>query len=229
MKTSRHLYNIPILEENSTNFQTWKYQICTVLNIHELLNIAEGKEQCPLQILVTGTGNNATKAHATQIEKIEDWDHQNKEVKAQITLTLSDEPLSEMIHAGSAANAWDKLNYWYEGQGYQTIAQLIGEIFCTTFTNNSPLKLQINTIHYKAHILQTLNHSLTDSLVAIAIIHSLPKTYSTLKTILLSTPEDKLSSDTIINHILVEEKSQQSQSTSQTTFIAYLGKGKWKA
>ena len=109
------------------------------------------------------------------------------------------------------------------------IAQLIGEIFHTTFTNNSPLKLQMNTIRHKAHILQTLNHSLTDSLVAIAIIHSLPETYSTLKTILLSTPENKLSSNAIINHILVEEKSQKSQSTSQTAFVAYLGKGKGKA
>jgi len=65
--------------------------------------------------------------------------------------------------------------------------------------------------------------------MAVAIIHSLPETYSTLKTILLSTPEDKLSSNAIINHILVEEKSQQSQLTSQTAFIAHLGKGKGKA
>ena len=86
----------------------------------------------------------------------------------------------------------------------------------------------MNTIHHKAHILQTFNHSLTDSLVAIAIIYSLPKTYSTLKTILLSTPKDKLSSNTIINHILVEEKSQKSQSSSQTTFVAHLGKEKGK-
>ena len=88
------------------------------------------------------------------------------------------------------------------------IAQLIGEIFHTTFMNNSLLEPQMNTICHKAYIFQTLNHSLTDSLVAVAIIHSLPETYSTLKTILLSTPEDKLSSDTIINYILVEEKSQ---------------------
>jgi len=65
--------------------------------------------------------------------------------------------------------------------------------------------------------------------VAVAIIYSLPETYSTLKTILLSTPEDKLSSNAIINHILVEEKSQKSQSTSQTAFVAHLGKGKGKA
>ena len=66
---------------------------------------------------------------------------------------------------------------------------------------------QIEKIKDWDHILQTLNHSLTDFLVAIAIIHFLPKTYSTLQTILLSTPEDKLSSNVIINHILVEEKS----------------------
>ena len=50
-------------------------------------------------------GNNATKAHTAQIEKIEDWDHRNKEIKAQITLTLSDEPLSGVIHAGSTTDA----------------------------------------------------------------------------------------------------------------------------
>jgi len=65
MKTSSCLYNILILEENGTNFQTWKYWICTVLNIHGLLNIVEGKEQCPSQILVTGMNDNAAKAHIT--------------------------------------------------------------------------------------------------------------------------------------------------------------------
>ena len=115
MKTSSHLYDISILKENGTNFQTWKYRICTILNIHGLLNIAEGKKQCPSLILVTGLGNDTAKAHATQIKKIEDWDCHNKEVKAQITLTLSDESLSGVIHIGSAADAWDKLNHQYKG------------------------------------------------------------------------------------------------------------------
>ena len=142
MKTSGHLYDIPILKENGTNFQTWKYWICTVLNICGLLNIAEGKEQHPSQILVTGTSDNTAKAHSAQIEKIKDWDCHNKETKAQITLILSDKPLSGVIHAGSATDAWDKLNCRYEGWGHQTIAQLIDEIFHTTFMNDSPLKPQ---------------------------------------------------------------------------------------
>jgi len=110
IKTSSCLYDIPILEENGTNFQMWKYRICTVLDICGLLNIAEGKEQCPSQILVTGMGDDAAKAHTAKIEKIENWDRCNKEAKVQITLTLSDEPLSGVIHAVSAADAWDKLN-----------------------------------------------------------------------------------------------------------------------
>ena len=86
----------------------------------------------------------------------------------------------------------------------------------------------MNTICYKTYILQILNHTLTNSLIAIAIIYSLSKTYSILKTIQLSTSEDKLSTDGIINHILMEEKSQSSQSTSQNMFITYLGKKKGK-
>jgi len=68
--------------------------------------------------------------------------------------------------------------------------------------NDSPFELQMNIICYKAHIFQTLNHALTNSLIAVVIIHSLSETYSTSKTILLSTPEDKLSTDAIINYIL---------------------------
>ena len=106
-KTSSHLYDISILKENGTNFQMWKYWICTVLDIHGLLNIAERKEQCSSQILVTGTGNNAAKAHAAEIEKIEDWDHRN---------------FSGVIYTKSAADAWNKLNHRYEGRGHQMIA-----------------------------------------------------------------------------------------------------------
>jgi len=60
-KSSSRLYNIPILEENGTNFQTQKYQIQTVLNIQGLLKIAEGKEQCSEPIMIIGTDESANK------------------------------------------------------------------------------------------------------------------------------------------------------------------------
>ena len=64
--------------------------------------------------MVTGTDESANKQYITHVEKTENWDYHNKETKAQITLTLSDKPLNGVIHARSAGNAWNKLNYCYE-------------------------------------------------------------------------------------------------------------------
>lgn len=77
----------------------------------------------------------------------------------------------------------------------------------------------MNTIHHRTYILQTLNHGLTNSLIAIVMIYSLSEPCFTLKTILLSTSEDKLSFDAII---LVKERSQSFHSTFQTTVVATL-------
>ena len=54
----------------------------------------------------------------------------------------------------------------------------------------------------------SLGLKLEDALVAIAIVLSLPESYSTLRTILMST-EDKLLPDPVIAQILIEEKSQK--------------------
>ena len=72
------------------------------------------QEQCSEPIMVTGTDESANKQYITHVEKTENWDYHNKETKAQITLTLSDKPLNGVIHARSAGNAWNKLNYCYE-------------------------------------------------------------------------------------------------------------------
>ena len=54
--------------------------------------------------------------------------------------------------------------------------------------------------------LHRLGLKLEDALVTIAIVLLLPESYSTLRTILMST-EDKLLPDSIISQILIEEKS----------------------
>lgn len=60
--------------------------------------------------MVIGTDESTVKQHTTYTEKTEDWDHHNKETKAQITLTLNNEPLRRVIHTGSATDGWNKLN-----------------------------------------------------------------------------------------------------------------------
>lgn len=85
---------------------------------------------------------------------------------------------------------------------------LIGELFRGTLSDDQPMETQLNSMRQKAHILSSLGQPLDDSLVAIAMVISLPQSYSTLRTILMSS-NDKLTAETVIAQVLVEEKSRQ--------------------
>jgi len=190
-QASSRLYDISSLENDGSNFQTWKYRIKTILDIRGLWEIVSGAEAKP-------DGKDAA--------QLADWELRDKEARAQITLTLKDEPLSGVLHATMAAEIWKKLNERYEGQGKQTIAFLIGKLFRGTLLDDSAMETQLNAMHQKAYILSTLGQTLDDTLVATAMVISLPPSYSTLHTILMST-SDKLSINTVIAQVLVEEKS----------------------
>lgn len=141
---SNHLYNIPSLENDAANFQTWKFQIETVLDIQGLWSIVNGTNMCPTD---------------TQSEEYTRWKRLDKEAKAQICLTLKDEPLNGVLHVSTSKKTWDKLCERYEGKGKQTQADLIGELFCNTFSDNLPLEPQLNAMRHKAHVLTSLGVS----------------------------------------------------------------------
>ena len=83
---SNRLYDIPSLENDAANFQTWKFRITTVLDIRGLLSIVDGTHQCP-------AASNA-KEHAR-------WQKLDKEARAQICLMLKDEPLNGVLHVAT--------------------------------------------------------------------------------------------------------------------------------
>ena len=167
---SNRLYNIPSLEDDAANFQTWKYRIETVLDIRGLLPIVDGSLTCPT---VTSPPS----------EELTRWLRMDKEAKAQICLTLKDEPLNGVLHIATSKEVWERLCSCYEGKGKQTQAYLIGEIFRSTFTDESPLEPQLNALRHKAHILTSLGLKLEDLLIAIAMVISLPESYSILRMI----------------------------------------------
>ena len=208
---SNHLYNIPSLENSATNFQMWKFQILTVLDIRGLLPIIDGTSQCPTN---------------TQSDDYMKWKWLDKEAKAQICLTLKDEPLNGVLHAKMSKEVWGKLCEHYEGKGKQTVTYLIGVLFWMTFTDESPLEPQLNAMRHKAHVLSSLGLKLEDALIVIAMVISLPESYSTLRMILMST-EDKILPDSVIAQVLIEEKSCKN-TTAQTALLAHSGKGKGK-
>ncbi|EIW54273.1 uncharacterized protein TRAVEDRAFT_132994, partial [Trametes versicolor FP-101664 SS1] len=83
--------------------------------------------------------------------------------------------------AKTSAEAWDKLLSRYEGKGKQTIATLIGELFRGTLSDDDSLETQLDAMQLKARLLEQLGQTLDDSLVAIAMVTSLPASYATLR------------------------------------------------
>ncbi|EMD30481.1 hypothetical protein CERSUDRAFT_40957, partial [Gelatoporia subvermispora B] len=81
----------------------------------------------------------------------------------------------------SAKVVWEKLRARYEGAGKQSIAQLISELFRSTLSDENALEPQLNAILQKSYILKSLGQTLNDSLVAVAMVISLPPSYDTLR------------------------------------------------
>ncbi|GBE88792.1 Retrovirus-related Pol polyprotein from transposon TNT 1-94 [Sparassis crispa] len=200
---SKCLYDVPFLESNGGNFQTWKYRTTTILRLRGLYSLIDGTEADP------GT--------VDTMKKVE-WDVRNNEALAQITLTLKDEPLNGVMYSMTAQDAWEKLNRRYEGRGKQTLAYLISDLFHSTLSDESPLKPQLNTMQQKAHILETLGLTLDDTLITIAMAISLPPSYSTLRTILMAS-DSKLTVEKVVNEVLSEEK-RRGEMTAASALIA---------
>ena len=196
-KASSRLFDIASLENDGSNFSTWRYRVKTVLEIRGLLPIVDGTEPRPVPT-----------TQDPKSTEIANWDSRDREAKAQITLTIKDEPLNGVMHATSSKEAWDKLNERYQGTGKQTIAYLIAELFRGTLDDQSPLGPQMDSIIQKGHIINTLGVSLDDQLIAIAIVISLPPSYETLKTILTSS-DDKLTTEKVTAQVLRQEKDRK--------------------
>jgi len=84
--------------------------------------------------------------------------------------------------------------------------------------DESPMETQLNTMCQKAYILSSLGQPLDDTLVAVAMVISLPVSYATLRMILMSS-SDRLTTETIIVQVLVEERQRQANN-SQSALIA---------
>jgi len=198
-------YDIPPLENDGSNFRAWKFRISTVLELRDLMGIVDGSVKCPDPIF-----DKNSNIVTNQVD-IDAWAHNNREAKAQIILSLEDEPLRGILHTTTASDAWDKLNERYEGKGLHTIVHLIQEIFHASFSDEMPMAPQLYEVRYKAHILKTLGEPISDAVIAYAMLLALPGSYSALRTFLSSSlatsGDSSLSTDTVITQVLNMERT----------------------
>jgi hypothetical protein len=210
------MFDIPFLDDSGSNFAFWRFRIRMVLELRDLWTLVDGSKAKPDE-----------KADATGYA---DWISKDREARAQITLTLKDEPLNSVLFATNAKDCWDKLMECYEGKGEQKIVYLIDEVFRSTISESKPLEPQINALICAANTISNLGLSLDDKLLAFALISSLPSSFSTLKTILSTTKPTDLTIKYVKSQVILDEQRRVRESGVGATayFVKAAKKGKKK-
>ena len=176
----------------------WKHRTKLVLQSRGLMGIVDGTEEKPKD---------------TDPDAVSDWNTRELDARVQIQLTLEEEQLSGVMSATTAKDTWDRILKRLQGEGKHSIALLIGELFCSTLSDENPLKTQLNAMLQLGYNLHALGQALDDSLIAIAMIISLPDSYSTLRSILMAT-DLKLTTEKVKTAILQEELLRKGGPTS---------------
>ena len=152
------MFNIPFLDDNGSNFAFWRFRVRMVLELRDLWHVVDGSK---------------TKPTTNTDPDYEDWISKDHKARAQITLTLKDEPLNSVLFSTNAKDCWDKLSERYEGKGEQKIVYLIDEVFQSTLSESEPLEPQINALIRAANTISNLGLTLDDKLLSFALISSL--------------------------------------------------------
>lgn len=103
-----------------------------------------------------------------------------------------------------------------------TVTHLIGKLFCGTLSDNSPLQPQLTEMKQKAMLIGSLGHKISKPLLAIVMLHLLPASNQTLRTIMFSMDTDKLTVETIVSKTHEEERGCK-HSESLTALAAKTG------
>jgi hypothetical protein len=119
---------------------------------------------------------------------------QKLEACALFQLILSDKPPSSILNATNTKETQDRLNLCYHGNSKQTVAFITGELSQHTFTNEKSFKPQLNTLLQQFFILALFGVKLSQSLIAVALLLSLPPFYKTIYSILMKSMDTLTSS-----------------------------------
>ena len=156
------------------------------------------------------------------MDALNDWNIRELDTRSQIQLTLEEEQLAGVISAKDAKETWDRILKRLQGEGKHSIALFIGELFRSTLSDENPLETQLNAMLQLGYNLHSLGQQLEDSLIAIAMIISLPDSYSTLRSILMAT-DLKLMTQSVKSSILQEEQLRRG-TTSAVALAAQVQK-----
>ncbi len=207
---SHTCYDIPILDDEVTEFVYWKFRVQVVLEAQDLWTVVDGTFAKP----------NAS----TDPTGFADWSCKDRAARIQISLSLHNEPLKAVCRAKTAKECWDKLTSYFKSKGgrFGRVLPLMEELFQTTLSESEPIEPQIDRRVHIASTLDFLGFPVGDKLLAFAIVISIPESMATLKTILYTTNDSDISTDLVRSQLVFDEHCRVR--ASGDTAAAYFAK-----
>ncbi|CCO35905.1 Retrovirus-related Pol polyprotein from transposon TNT 1-94 Includes: RecName: Full=Protease [Rhizoctonia solani AG-1 IB] len=212
---SRRRFEIEDLKEDGSNYVAWKTRSMQILRTQKLDSVVTGTNPKPSP----GAADNEAK----------DWETRDQEALLQIMLSVSDGALKHIGHHTSAKPAWDALQHRWEGHGVQSLVFLVEKLFSDKAPKGKPLADFTAKQRSIATNVHNLGLELPEPLLALILLHSLPPSYNTLRTVIAgSTTLEKLTFDLVEAQILAEEQRSTSGSGLNAMFSKKVNGGKGK-
>jgi len=189
-------YNVPLLDNNRSNYDDWKFRVSAILKIKGLMGIVRGTEKCPPE---KATDPKDQVAVTAAFDKWHVWNDQDF---VEIVMTLK-EPSRKIRQFELVSEVWNHLESFYQGKGQHKVAQLFMDVFKGHFVETILIEEQLTDMSEKVHKLKDLGYNLKDVTIAMLIMVSLPEYYASLRQHLYMKDEDTLTMDFVIKQILL--------------------------
>ncbi|EUC57664.1 Copia-like polyprotein/retrotransposon, partial [Rhizoctonia solani AG-3 Rhs1AP] len=204
---SRKTYEIPLLKDDGSNYNAWKFRQTIVLKLRGLFGIVNGTDSLPAE-LSSADAKVATKV-SDQAEAVKKWQKREDDAFAQVTLNMEDGAMTDVMEATSAKDAWTRVVERWEGKGMQSISFLYQQLINTKIGEEEDLTAAINNLRSLASKMKTLGEPLSDAILAQIMMRALPDSYAILNTVITSTPGAVVTSDIVIQAALAEEERRK--------------------
>jgi hypothetical protein len=105
---------------DGSNYPTWKFQCCPILQSHDLLGFVDGTQPCPAKFLPDANGNDSTNLNLEYVL----WLKKDQFVMSWLNASLTDKVLSTLYGLCSARQVWMSLSKRYAFQSRSRVLNL---------------------------------------------------------------------------------------------------------
>lgn len=200
---------------NGENWPTYKIQLQAILMDQGTWEVIDGTHPCNSVIMKIDD-----KALDKEPKEITDYRTLLRKAYAKIVSTLSPKIIPNIEHLKHPKLIWDYLQSKYEQKSVINKVYLIKELFQTKMDESTKPEEHIAKMERLSNQLEALSLGFKEEVLAIALLNSLPQSYSQFRTAMeVGNMDKQLTFDQVKLGIINEALRQKKEHTEDTTAL----------